>query len=70
MSDVLPFPTRVTVEVEKLAEWLASVHDLGFSEGMMEADAPDIQRMEAMARRAKLYPTLVRLYMAMIRASK
>jgi len=70
MSDVLPFPPRVTVEIEKLARWLADARDLGFSEGMLEANASDISRMEAMVERNGMYETQVRLYMAMIRAGK
>lgn len=45
MSDVLPFPERVTLDIKKLAQWLADARDLGFSEGMMEANASDNQRM-------------------------
>jgi len=70
MSDVLPFPERVTLNITKLAEWLADARDLGFSEGMLETGASDNQRMEAMLERAAMYETLVRLYMAMIRAGK
>lgn len=70
MSDVLPFPERVTLDIKKLAQWLADARDLGFSEGMMEAHASDNQRMEAMIERNGMYETQVRLYMAMIRAGK
>jgi|JI10StandDraft_1071094.scaffolds.fasta_scaffold117127_4 hypothetical protein len=70
MSDVLPFPERVTLDIKKLAQWLADARDLGFSEGMLEANASDISRMEAMVERNGMYETQVRLYMAMIRAGK
>ena len=70
MSDVLPFPERVTFNITQLAEWLAEARDLGFSEGMMEANASDNQRMEAMIGRSALHETQVRLYVAMIRAGK
>jgi hypothetical protein len=70
MSDVLPFHERVTLDIKKLAQWLADARDLGFSEGMLEANASDISRMEAMVERNGMYETQVRLYMAMIRAGK
>jgi len=70
MSDVLPFPERVTLDIKKLAQWLADARDLGFSEGMLEANASDISRLEAMVERNGMYETQVRLYMAMIRAGK
>jgi len=70
MNDVLPFPERVTLDIKKLAQWLADARDLGFSEGMLEANASDISRMEAMVERNGMYETQVRLYMAMIRAGK
>jgi hypothetical protein len=70
MSDVLPFPERVTLDIKKLAQWLADARDLGFSEGMLEANASDIMRLEAMVERNGMYETQVRLYMAMIRAGK
>ena len=70
MSDVLPFPERVTLDIKKLAEWLADARDLGFSEGMLEANASDISRLEAMVERSASYETQVRLYVAMIRAGK
>lgn len=70
MSDVLPFPERVTIDIKRIAEWLADARDLGFSEGMLEANASDISRMSAMAERSAIYETQVRLYVAMIRAGK
>lgn len=70
MNDVLPFPERVTLDIKKLAQWLADARDLGFSEGMLEANASDISRLEAMVERNGMYETQVRLYMAMIRAGK
>ena len=70
MNDVLPFPERVTLDIKKLAQWLADARDLGFSEGMLEANASDISRLEAMVERNGMSETQVRLYMAMIRAGK
>lgn len=70
MSDILPFPERCTLDIKRIAEWLADARDLGFSEGMLEANASDISRMEAMVERNGMYETQVRLYMAMIRAGK
>lgn len=67
---VLPFPERVTLDIKKLAQWLADARDLGFSEGMLEANASDISRLEAMVERSAIYETQVRLYVAMIRAGK
>lgn len=70
VSDVLPFPERVTLDIKKLAQWLVDARDLGFSEGMMEANASDISRLEAMVERSSIYEAQVRLYVAMIRAAK
>ncbi len=66
MSDVLPFPKRITVDVTKLAELLADARDLGFAEGMLEAGASDVQRWEAMLTRAQERGTLVRHYAAQL----
>lgn len=70
MSDILPFPERCTLDIKRIAEWLADARDLGFSEGMLEANASDNQRMEAMIERSNLRATQIRLYVAMIRAGK
>ena len=70
MADILALPERITVSVEKLAEWLAEAKDAGFAEGLLEAGASDIQRWEAMLERSQLHPILVRFYAAQIRLDK
>jgi len=70
MSNVTSLPERVTVSIEKLAEWLAEAKDTGFAEGMLEAGASDVQRWEAMLGRSKMHALLVRHYAAQIRLGK
>lgn len=70
MSNVTALPERVTVSVEKLAQWLAEAKDTGFAEGMLEAGASDVQRWEAMLERSQMHPIVVRFYAAQIRLGK